>query len=423
MTHEEYHKAELLLQTKKYHQGINYLKELLKKSPDDPTLHAFLAGNYQGLKRLNEAENAIAQAIKLKPLEVSYYKLAGKIQLLKQSPGLAKKYIQSGLELDPDNPDLLGYQSFTLLAFNKYEEALDFADNGLSIDPANIECLKAKAISLSFLNNNKEAKIIANDLLANHPVNATNLYAGGLVSLISGEESSKDMLSQSLAVQPDNLFIQNAYRLSLRSNLWGFRYVKYWTNGFAQKESAPAKLFAISHIVFLLFCFAKITDVEGILFSKISWIWIYHAYWTLVLFFQLSMSLPFPIYDAWLYLSSKKARPIYTTVLKLKISLEILLILAFLVSFVLSFTARAPTYYSVSLHTGTLFFLVFQVFRQPNKNNLWIVLYPVAGFTFGILSFVNFRGNFHLFLAFNIAFRSFVATYSKVILKIFKIAP
>ena len=315
MTNEEHFRAKFLLQSKKYNDGLAYVKGLLAASPQDDLLHAFLALLYQGLMNMSEAEKSIIQAIRLNPTEFLHYKNASKILLLSENPEKADEFISSALKLNPEDSDLFAFKGIVYISRREYNKAVLVTNKGLKLDPNNSQNLRTKALALSFLNEQKDADEISRDLLKNDPINAQNLLVKGVVSLNDSKKTSSDELRATLAFQPNNPHIQNAFRLSLRSELSGFLCLQNWSIGMGKSDSGPSVFVRILYVLFAL-VFIIISLFEGI---KNVWLDLYLGFWNMNLVIQLSVFIYLPLYDTWLFFFNKESRALFDKTLKLKI--------------------------------------------------------------------------------------------------------
>lgn len=414
MTNDQYSQAKFYIQTKKYEHGLKFVNTLLAGSPDDDVLHAFVASNFFGLRKFKEAEKAISKAIGLNPLAFGHYKMASKIQIFNENPEEAKKMLDIAMGLNANDPDLYGYQSLIKTIKQDFKRALELADDGLRINPNNFECLKAKAIALSFLNRHDEAKEITKRLLSENPINAQNLFADGLVSLLKGSESSISMMSLSLEKQPNNPFIRNAYRLSLRSELPGFRQIQKWIGNVGKKGTVATNVFAITYTVFFLLCIINFMSQDFRSEKVISWLMIYLVFWNVNLAFHLLIAIPVPLYDAWLFVCDQKARDLFSATLKVKTS-TIIFIIVISVGFLLyAIYFFSTNHYQIALHVMALTILIYQISYSKRQDILWTAGYLILAFLVCIVSISAFDKNIYYFITFNVIFRILSISYVRL---------
>ncbi|MEK6478701.1 hypothetical protein WJR50_14240 [Catalinimonas sp. 4WD22] len=410
MTNDQYLKANFYLQSKKYNEGLKLVENLLPGSPQDDMLYAYQSLFFQGLMNLRKAEASIMKAIELNPVEYEHYKNATKIQLLSQNPEKGDKLITAALNLNPNDADLFGFRSVVYISRQEYKKAIQIANEGLKIDPNNSQSLRAKALALSFLHEKEEAEKIANELLKDNPINAQNLLTKGLVSLCDPKKNSKVELQSALAQQPYNLHIQNAYRVSLKSELPGFLYFKNWAVEIGKPESMPSKLIRIIYIGFLIFCIITLLR-EGI---HAVWLMLYLVFWNLNLAIQLSVIVFLPIYDTWLFFLSRESRPLFTKHLKFKLLVMDCFILISTAFFILAVIFYSIDFYQIGLHTSSLLVLVHQImYTKSISYRGWLIYLIIVIFCL-VLSIYQFGEDTILFIVFNIIFRALSMMYHKM---------
>lgn len=414
MTNEQYFKAKFFVETKKYGYGLKYINSLLAESPEDDILHAFLASNFQGLRKFEEAYKAISKAINLNPSEYRYYKTASKIQILMQNPEKAKELLDVAMGINPNDPDLFGYMSLVQTSFYGFERSLALADDGLKIAPDNMECLRAKALALTFLKRNDKAKEVTKKLLSNNPVNAQNLFTDGLVSLFNGEDSSKSLISLSLEKEPNNLHFRNAYRLSLRNELFGFPRLQKVIENVGRRGSIEANTFGFTYAAFFALCAINLIGMELGLENAISWLILYLMFWNINLIFHLIIAVQIPLYDAWLFLCNQKSRNLFSSVLKLKTLLIILLMITSFGYFTNAIYFSSINSYMIALHLGVLISMVCQFLYFKNRSVRWSSGFLVVGLLLSALSMYAFYQNLYYFIIINIVFRILFLVYIRL---------
>lgn len=407
MSSEEYQRAMLFLTTKKYQDGINYIKSLLTQSPNDDLLHAFMANNYLGLRKFEDAELFIKKAIELNPDEYYYFKTAAKIQILSENPGKAESYVTTAMEMNPIDPDLFGFQSFIYVTKKDFERGLELVDEGLQIDPNNLECLKCKALCHSFLGQKEKAEQVSNHLMSINPDNAQNLYTAGLVSLHQNHNSSEDKLAISLKKTPENPHTQKAYRLALRSQLPGFYKTNKWISNTAEQDSWEAKIIKSIYSGFIAFCFINILSMSMELSIAVPWIVVFLVFWNINLLFIGVPFIQIIVYDIWLFLSNSASRSLYSTGLRTRMIIGSTLILLSLSMLIGATVIQSLLSYQLALHLLASAFLITKAMYTTQKRKLQVFGYVFITMCFGILSLCYFELNLIYFIVFNIIFRIF----------------
>lgn len=410
MTIDQHQKATFFLQSKKYNQGLEFVRELLSVYPDDDTAFAFIGLYYLGLQNLKEAKIAFVKAIEINPEEFLHYKNIAKIELLDRNPEEANKYIDKGLNLNPADSGILGFKGMVFVSRFNYEEAINLANEGLKLDPTDAQCLRVKAIALSFLNKKDEANELAQTLLSENPVNAQNLLAKGIVDLQNTDNSSIEHIRTSLALQPNNPHLKEALRIALKHNLPGF---KRWNN-FAKSAGQPKSTFsALVNLLFFLFILISFLYLsqEGL---DSTWRTLYLAFWSIGILLQWSFFIHIPLFDTLLFLFSKESRELFSTRLKVSLVINNTFLLSSFVAICISVVQTSSDVYLIALHICSLSILTNYIANVKSKSLSVPIIYTIIVIIAMTASIYEYHVSTLYFIFFNISFRFLTIFYFKL---------
>ncbi|MDF1591353.1 MAG: tetratricopeptide repeat protein [Desulfobacterales bacterium] len=109
---------------KKNDEGIRFLKEALKKQPDNPDLWMYLGSFYEELEDFSRAEQALQQALKIDPDSPKIYFRLGVVYDKWNRKDASIDAMKQVIRLDPQNANALNYLGYT------------YADLGRNLDEA-----------------------------------------------------------------------------------------------------------------------------------------------------------------------------------------------------------------------------------------------------------------------------------------------
>ena len=201
-----YARAQMLISQGRFDMAEKELRQVLGEHPDDGTAHAMLAVcMVQTPSRYQEATETAQRAVVLEPDE-AYSHFIHSIVLWKRNHlPEAQNAIAEAIRLDPYDPDYFAQSSQLHLAQRDWQAALDDAESGLEIDPEHGSCNNLRTIALERLGRGDEAVVSASENLKNNPESSYSHSAHGWALLNSGDYlKAQDSFREALRLDPTN---------------------------------------------------------------------------------------------------------------------------------------------------------------------------------------------------------------------------
>lgn len=129
--------ARLLAARKQLNRAIEMLNEAIKIDPNDEFYWYVKASYLFRLNKTYEAELLVGQAISRNPSVGAYYNLLALIKHSQKQHKDSLQIVTEGLQLSPDDVDLLNTKSIILKALGRDEEAADAIQGAIFQDPEN----------------------------------------------------------------------------------------------------------------------------------------------------------------------------------------------------------------------------------------------------------------------------------------------
>ena len=127
--------ADALAKQGKYHEAIMVCDERLKEDPKDAPSWAFKAFLFEGLKDFPKAEDALRQAIALRPLWPAPHINLARLCFALGKPEGARKDLEDALKINPGNPMLALFLSYALYRSGEPRSAMEGCENLLKQYP------------------------------------------------------------------------------------------------------------------------------------------------------------------------------------------------------------------------------------------------------------------------------------------------
>ncbi|GEM_PF-2448838 len=151
-------KAKVCIGRRDCKNAVKYLKEAIKRNPDNPLLYVYLGYAYIHLNLYVEALQAFKKSLEVKENFPEAYAGIGYLYLKLRSPEAAVEVLKKAYELNPKEPSYAINYAISLLQVGKEEEALKVLDNLQKIYPFMPEIYYNKAIIYIKLNRLRKAK-------------------------------------------------------------------------------------------------------------------------------------------------------------------------------------------------------------------------------------------------------------------------
>lgn len=185
-----------------YKGGLAVAQQLLGKMPDNPHSHYCAAINLEQLKRLDEAE----------------------------------RHIREALSKDATDPDFYAVLSSIYMQRKMYDVALAFAETGLESDPEHIGCLNYRTACLTKLGRKDDTQKSVLETLAASPDNAYSHTNVGWSKLETGDhKAAKQHFAEALRLDPSLESARDGMLEALKANNFFYRYFLYYLFWMAKK--------------------------------------------------------------------------------------------------------------------------------------------------------------------------------------------
>jgi tetratricopeptide (TPR) repeat protein len=149
----------LLYDLKRPELAEQELRKALAANPGDALAQTMLAQSLRRQGRLDEAEAAIGEAMRLAPDYSFAHRIRGWLFQERNQHSQAETAYQEALRLDPDDTYACQGLSYVLICQGRLREALDAADRGLARHPDDVWCLNRRAQALFKLDRLDEAQV------------------------------------------------------------------------------------------------------------------------------------------------------------------------------------------------------------------------------------------------------------------------
>jgi len=198
-------RARSLVNLRRLEQAISELKKILAFDPENIDAILLITGCYLDL---NENTKAIAYADELLRIipdfSVACYYKAICLDRLKKSEE-SEKFIIQAIQIDPYDADYFGFLSGLYIDRHKWDVGLKYADQGLQIDPENRVCLNHRTLCLTKLNRKSELiSSIENTLQANPYDSYTHSNVGWAKLENGNHKEAKEHFAEALRINPNS---------------------------------------------------------------------------------------------------------------------------------------------------------------------------------------------------------------------------
>jgi Tfp pilus assembly protein PilF len=227
-----FHRAQLLLNQRRYDLAEKELRAALAEDPGDSDGHAILAMCIAEQKRYDEATHEAQEAIRLEPdSPLAHYALASVYDDRDRLED-AERSIREAIRLEPEDADSHAMLASLHLQRHRWADAVDAAQAGLECDPEHVRCANLRAMALVKLRRRDEADATIQAALERDPDNAlTHANQGWALLHANDPKRALEHFRESLRLEPNmewaRLGIVEAlkarniiYRLILRYFLW-----------------------------------------------------------------------------------------------------------------------------------------------------------------------------------------------------------
>ncbi len=192
--------------------GLKAAEQLLGKRPDDPTAHYLASINLVELKKLPEAE----------------------------------AHIQEALSQDADDPDYYAVLARIHIQKKDFQTALRFVEIGLESEPEHLECLNYRTLCLTKLGRKEETHFAVLETLAAAPDNAyTHTNVGWSKLELGDHQGAKQHFAEALRLDPSYEYARDGMLEALKAKNFFYRYFLYYVFWLSKKTEKHQWTFII----------------------------------------------------------------------------------------------------------------------------------------------------------------------------------
>ncbi len=253
-------KVEIMLAQKRYDMAYDELKAILALNPDDIHAQSMLAICCINLRKLEEGEAVILNALYLQPWNAYFKFLLANLFAIDNKIDKGIVAINEAIELDSYNDDYFDLKSRLHLSKNEFEQAEEAARASLEIDPENEDALNSLSKALIGQNKKLEAADVMHKALEKNPENWETHANYGYRSLELGKvKEAIEHFRNALINDPSQEFAQQGMKLAMKAKFplykWLLQFQLYMT-----KKGRSFNLAFIIGLVFLVNILQRIQD-------------------------------------------------------------------------------------------------------------------------------------------------------------------
>jgi len=222
-------KAQGLVDLNRYPAAIKELKKALSIDPDHFYGLALICGCFIDEKDKEEALEYSQKLLSVYPYEaLSHYYMAHAHDLNGETEK-AESEIREAIEIEPNDADYMGFLAAIYIDKRDWEQALKYVNQGLEIDPESVLCLNHRTLILTKLGRKEEMRTAAEDTLAASP---DHWYSHANVgwSLLETREynKAKGHFLEALRINPNAEHARDGMKEALKAQNFLFRwYLNY----------------------------------------------------------------------------------------------------------------------------------------------------------------------------------------------------
>ena len=199
----------LLLQHSRFKSAELELYRLLANNPNNSEAYSLLALCYARQDKRQMAIRDAKKATQLTPYYAYSHYILSIVCLKFHRVNDAKQAIEQAIHIDSQQPDYFSVLASIELKRNQKQDALTTVEKGLAIDPNHIGCLLCKTAILLQQKNYEAARITIHQALKVNPENAKSheMY-GVLFSELGQDEEAIPFIEEALRLDPQNPGLQ-----------------------------------------------------------------------------------------------------------------------------------------------------------------------------------------------------------------------
>lgn len=225
-------RARFFLEQKRYDDAEIALRQMLGDEPANAEVLVLLALCLKEKGDINEAEQAVKQAIAANASYDPAYYVYSALLFRNQKIDEARKQLDIAISINPFHAEYFGMMAQIHLVRKQFLQAFETARKGLAIDPDNINCLNVQTTALVKLNRKEEARQSIDKALEKDPENAhTHANVGWSLLEKNDPQPALDHFKKSLQLDPQSEYAKAGmveamkakylpYRIFLRYAFW-----------------------------------------------------------------------------------------------------------------------------------------------------------------------------------------------------------
>lgn len=210
------------------------LKALLAVNPDDVHAQGMLAICCINLRKMEEGEKVILNALYLQPWNAYFKFLLSNLFAIDNKLDKGIIAINEAIQLDSYNADFFDLKSRLHLGKNEFKESEEAARSSLEIDPENEDALNSLSKALIGQNKKSEAAEVMHKALEKNPENWETHANYGYRSLEIGKvKDAIEHFRNALINDPTKEFAQHGMKLAMKAKFplynWLLQFQLYMT--------------------------------------------------------------------------------------------------------------------------------------------------------------------------------------------------
>ena len=219
-------RIDIMISQGRYKMAYDGLKKYLASDPQDAHAIRLLGLCSLNLRKLDEAETLLQDAIALEPWNGANQYLLANLYTIKNQLPLALKAMDEAIEFDPYNSNYHEMKARILLSNKKYKEAEISAREALRIDGQNMDAANALSQALSSQSKHEEASKVMDKVLELNPENWETHSNYGFRYLEQGKvPEAIEHFRNALINDPTQEYAQHGMKLAMKAKFPLYRWL------------------------------------------------------------------------------------------------------------------------------------------------------------------------------------------------------
>ncbi|MEM9329404.1 MAG: tetratricopeptide repeat protein [Bacteroidota bacterium] len=225
MNQQLLHRAEILIQQKRFSEAADLLQQLLTADPNNVFVMAMLAEVKVHAGELQAAERHIDEAIGMAPDLDELHFIRAQVMLQSKRMDDAEKDLETATSINPTQAQYFALWAHIKLGRKRPQEALELAEQALALDAHNILAVNARSTALLKLDRKSESFATIEGALREDPNNAFTHANYGWSELEKGDHrKALGHFKESLRHDPTNEYAQAGMIQALKARYLLYRW-------------------------------------------------------------------------------------------------------------------------------------------------------------------------------------------------------